>query len=495
MSKKSSINDILHGADDKTIEHIALEYRSVDEKTSRRMYERCVKRMGFSNNYDDTVYAETLSTVPAKRFGVLKACGITAVCAAVLALTIHGLSGMRPDKINNDSEPPVFFTETSVTVTSTTQIETDVTTDITTSIKKAASIKGNDKADTTTTTAIKDGSDKAAVTTADASKSDSSDVQGENGNAVNSNSRTPSAEQPAKKQRPDMDQIADAAVKCRSYNELADAVRNAFGSADYASADGTVSEYWLNDEGSDKLTVDDNAQTVLRDNGRRRYYLIGAPYAPGYDKAEIKTKLINRGILYINEKILLSNIPKNCNGTYGYELFEGWAMEQLESYRFLLDSLMIDSQSDLDLIYEFNGMRCPMSEKKLSGEVPISSHKLTYDEAAEIIHKCNTPEEVIRKAGKLQPYADFAYQGENMNDIQLIYDLDISSADLDDDIHISQLVVYQVYISENHTEAYAVISGNELAQCIDHNILSNINYDMEGIAQAMNEASGGIIKY
>lgn len=497
MSEKRSINDILHSADDKIIDHIASEYRSVDEKTSRRMYERCVKKLELSNNYNDTFYAGTISTGPARKWGVFKVSGITALCAAILGITVYGLSGLRPTGPAPDQEPPVFFTETSVTVTATTETGTDVTT----SINKKASADGNNKETVIGSAAGGNGLSGSAVTTTKTEAADSSaDSSDKNNENTGTDENNTSGGQTEVRKRTDIDQIADEAAKCRSYSELAGVVRNAFGRADNTSADGAVLEYWFNDEGTDKLTVNDTAQTVLRDNGRRRYYLIGAPNAPDYDKAELKTRLINRGIIFPDENTLLSNVPENCNGTYGYEFFEGWNMENLEDYGYLYDPLMIDSQSDLDLLYEYSGRRSPKAEKIFSGSIPASSRRITFNEAKELMSKCGTIDEVIRECAKLQAYPDFAWQDNETGYSEIVYDLDFSSSDLSADLrdktHCVQLIIYLSGSGEGNFNTWTYIVGNNARHTINKNYDRRTNLEnFDRIAQAMSDVTDGIIRY
>ena len=75
MKKNIELNEILHNADSRTVEKIAANYRSVDEKTSRRMYERCVSRIknysaedGFSETFSVRRHDSEAFAVPVKSF-------------------------------------------------------------------------------------------------------------------------------------------------------------------------------------------------------------------------------------------------------------------------------------------------------------------------------------------------------------------------------------------------------------------------------------------
>ena len=429
MSRKPDLNDILHSADDQTIEQIAFDNKSLDEKSSRWIYERCVERMKL--NYTDTLYSETIGMNSIRNYRKLKICAITALCAAIFCITLYGLSGLRPEGPEPDKEPPVFFTETAITTT----VTSDITTDASTISKTNVSTTGKGKKKETTTVSAANvtvTANDAVITekTTSSKKSDNSGTSDQNNTGFAMEDNRTANEQTAERHRPDIDRIADAAVECRSYKELADRIRSEFGKADYVSD--AISEYWFNDEGTDKIIVDDSEKTVTRDNGAVSYYILGDPNIEGYEKAALKSNLINRGILYVDEEK-----PEEYNDSY--------TLSDISDMGFDYNCAMIKDQSDIDLLNRFNGTLCPRLEMMLSGKIPSSSPKLTYSEASELLDKCNTPDELIEELLKKQYYPDTAWQTEldGHYEKDITFDLDFNKEDFQN-IHSLELTIYEV---------------------------------------------------
>ena len=429
MSRKPDLNDILHSADDQTIEQIAFDNKSLDEKSSRWIYERCVERMKL--NYTDTLYSETIGMNSIRNYRKLKIFAITALCAAIFCITLYGLSGLRPEGPEPDKEPPIFFTETAVTTT----VTSDITTDAATVSKTNVSTTGKGKKKETTTVSAANvtvTANDAVITekTTSSKKSDNSGTSDQNNTGFAMEDNRTANEQTADRHRPDINRIADAAVECRSYKELADRIRSEFGKADYVSD--AISEYWFNDEGTDKIIVDDSEKTVTRDNGTVSYYILGDPNIEGYEKAALKSNLINRGILYVDEEK-----PEEYNDSYTLPFISDMGVDY--------NCAMIKDQSDIDLLNRFNGTLCPRLEMMFSGKIPSSSPKLTYSEASELIEKCNTPDELIEELLKKQYYPDTAWQTEldGHYEKDITFDLDFNKEDFKN-IHSLKLTINEV---------------------------------------------------
>ena len=471
MSRKPDLNDILHSADDQTIEQIAFDNKSLDEKSSRWIYERCVERMKL--NYTDTLYSETIGMNSIRNYRKLKICAITALCAAIFCITLYCLSGLRPEGPEPDKEPPVFFTETAVTTTVTFDITTDTAAVSKTNVSTTG--KGNKKGTTTVSAAnVTVTANDAVITekTTSSMKSDNSGTSDQNNTGFAMEDNRTANEQAADRHRPDIDRIADAAVECRSYKELADRIRSEFGKAD--SVSDAISEYWFNDEGTDKIIVDDSEKTVTRDNGTVSYYILGDPNIEGYEKAALKSNLINRGILYVDE-----GKPEEYSDSY--------TLSDISDMGVDYNCAMIKNQSDIDLLNRFNGTLCPRLEMMLSGKIPSSSPKLTYSEASELLDKCNTQDELIEELLKRQYYPDTARQTESDDGYEkdIIFELNFNKEDFQD-IHSLKLFIsdseyngfYDVvaYISSGFPPKNRVIEDNLLycSEPIDTDLLNRI---------------------
>ena len=142
---KKSISDILHNADDETIERIADKKQAADSRTSDRIYRRCISRMGADAEQVEVFKAETVRRAPrlypvfAAVFCMIIICGTV---AAMLKFKAH-------TPLPEDNDPQVMATVTTVTET------TEVTGTYITA-------KTSSKTDTAATSAAAD--DKNAVT-------------------------------------------------------------------------------------------------------------------------------------------------------------------------------------------------------------------------------------------------------------------------------------------------------------------------------------------
>lgn len=110
---KRNISDILHNADDKTIERIADKKQAADSRTSGRIYRKCLSRLGTDAEQVEVFKAENVRRAP--RF--------YPVFAAVLCLIIIGgtVAAMLKFKAHaplpEDNDPQIMATVTTVTVT------------------------------------------------------------------------------------------------------------------------------------------------------------------------------------------------------------------------------------------------------------------------------------------------------------------------------------------------------------------------------------------
>lgn len=142
---KKSISDILHNADDETIERIADKKQAADSRTSDRIYRRCISRMGADAEQVEVFKAETVRRAPrlypvfAAVFCLIIICGTV---AAMLKFKAHA-------PLPEDNDPQIMATVT--TVTETTEVTGTYITAETSS-----------KTDTAATSAAAD--DKNAVT-------------------------------------------------------------------------------------------------------------------------------------------------------------------------------------------------------------------------------------------------------------------------------------------------------------------------------------------
>ena len=142
---KRNISDILHNADDETIERIADKKQAADSRTSERIYRKCLSRMGTDAEQVEVFKAETVRRAPR----------LYPVFAAVLCLIIIGgtVAAMLKFKAHaplpEDNDPQIMATVTTMTET------TDVTGTYTTA-------KSSSKTDTDATSAA--AADKSTVT-------------------------------------------------------------------------------------------------------------------------------------------------------------------------------------------------------------------------------------------------------------------------------------------------------------------------------------------
>jgi hypothetical protein len=185
MNKKHSLREILHNADLRTIEKISENNALYDERTRQRVYEKYLQKT--AEKRDGTgAYSEVFTVERHNSRFVLKMAGMTALCAVVTGGVILGFRNMKAPEPNNDSEPPIFFNETTVVTTVTSESGTKITVKTTTTkssentyttIKKSVSAQSvtdskNDKGedtsksnDSTAKTTTKQNSKKNTTTT------------------------------------------------------------------------------------------------------------------------------------------------------------------------------------------------------------------------------------------------------------------------------------------------------------------------------------------
>ncbi|HOC34939.1 MAG TPA: hypothetical protein PLH98_20800 [Ruminococcus flavefaciens] len=507
MKKIIELNEILHYADSRTVDKIAANYRSVDEKTSRRMYERCVSSI---KNYSaEDGFSETFSAEPARKGNFFRIAGLTAVCAAAMGIFIYGLTNMKAPQPKPDTEQPVFFTETAVTTTVTSTDITGITTsktEVSSAAAKTTSVSSNVTDSVSGTVTGTAGGNSADVTSAVQSvrtsapsatqaKAESTAVQvtsqPENetdkrlaeviarGKAASGTfvreEKIIRGEIPADTPRPSVLEIAVMAIKSFSYDEITEYISSAFSVPDFADNSGNITEYWLSSDGTDKIVINESEESITRMNGSREYILMGSPNIRD-ESVILKGMLYNMGIITLKKGYLW---PSLRNDSYGYS--------DLGSYKFGYDTRMITSEEDLEALKAFNGATCPRAEMVLSGKLPESSHRLTLHEAEIFFSNCTSVNELVEEVSKVQYYPDLAIINGTENTI--FYEIDTEGVEsipgYDKDIETMQL-----WITDNNThgtshDVTAVIKVNNQAgylsdwfryehSDIDHQLWSDI---------------------
>ena len=131
MNKKHSLREILHNADIHTIEKISENNALYDDSARQRVYEKYLQKT--AEKRDGTgAYSEVFTVERHNSRFALKMAGMTALCAVVTGGVILGFRNMKVPEPNNDSEPPIFFNETTVVTTVTSESGTKVTVKTTT---------------------------------------------------------------------------------------------------------------------------------------------------------------------------------------------------------------------------------------------------------------------------------------------------------------------------------------------------------------------------
>ena len=479
MKNKIDLHDVLHSADSRTVDIIASQYRAVDEKTSRRMYERCVERL-HRNNDDTAEFSETYNAEPARRGNIFMIAGVTAVCAAVIGVFVYGLSHMKAPDIKPDQEQPVFFTETvvstSLTTADTTETtavmsETAVSYAVTSSISKAVTTMVSNTATASSGSAVQNSSPvSAAATTA---RAESVNTQNSPPPENNTNSQLEAViakgeaasgsfvreekiaigELPSDTGRPDnddIDHIAQQAVKSMSFDEISENIKGIFMVPDFVDNTGSVSEYWLNDDGTDKFVINESERTITRTDGRRKFDIMGSP-AVSDNSSVLKGTLYNMGIITIDQELIW---PSLRNDTYGFS--------NIGKFRFGFDTKMITTETQLELLREFNGAVCPRAEMVMSGKIPESSHRLTLTEASQFFAVCESINEMVVEISKKQYYPDYACQTDSERNI--FYELDTEGKDhiagFNGDIRNIQLWITEKYPPDGSHDVIALIRVN-----------------------------------
>ena len=172
MNDNKKLHDILRCTDDETIERLAEKYTLSDEKTSKRVYERCVTKMMAKKN-ENSGYTEVFTAEKYKRRTFFRMAGLSAACIAVIGGVILGLGNIKPPVPEKTEEAPVFSDAASTTAI----ISAEKSTNVTSSISKPA--KSNSTTTTSKTTAantaITEKTTQAAVSRKSKNNSDQHD--------------------------------------------------------------------------------------------------------------------------------------------------------------------------------------------------------------------------------------------------------------------------------------------------------------------------------
>ena len=110
---KRNISDIMHNADDETIERIADKKQAADSRTSDRIYRKCISRLGTDAEQVEVFEAETVRRAP-RFYPVFAAvfCLII-ICGSVAAMLKFKAHAPLPE----DNDPQIMATVTTVTET------------------------------------------------------------------------------------------------------------------------------------------------------------------------------------------------------------------------------------------------------------------------------------------------------------------------------------------------------------------------------------------
>ena len=427
MDNKIDLQEVLRSADDSTLERIAEDHIAADEATSRRICEKCMARLDLGRS-DDEGASETFSAEPARKSSFLRPAVLTALGAAAMAVFIYGLAGMKAPEIKQDHEQPVFFTETAaatekdgedtsgmkgsspdnsiasqkVTDDDTTSASVqDNTPDVTAVNGQGGNHSQNNSSSAVASTKA-DGSQQHNGLTADNSD-EKNDEHGDtaSGNYTRSD-KIAAGESTADTSRPDIDEIADHLVGFNTYAELAAYMSDEFGHPDVIGDDGVTLEYWLNDDGSDKIILETKVWRARRKTAEKQYYLSGKPKNDDR-RSLITSKLYNKGIIaivnsenYVNADVAVMN-PFNS--------------DHIENFARWLDMSMITSENDVEMIEEYYDFECLRAKKIFSGEISPSSHRLTFNEVMELFDKCGSVNDVLAGALNSQHYPDIKGKG------------------------------------------------------------------------------------
>lgn len=146
-----NISDILHDADDKTIENIADTYTAADKKAQKRIYAKSIEKLNIADETSEAFIAEPARRSPARRSAL-----IIAACFAVLGSAVAGLLKMKaPSPAPVDIQPVIAATATTLTGTDRAETTTETT---------AETVENSNESPKVNTSTDKN---KAVVTTAD----------------------------------------------------------------------------------------------------------------------------------------------------------------------------------------------------------------------------------------------------------------------------------------------------------------------------------------
>lgn len=110
---KKSISDILHNADDKTLERIAAKKQAADSRTSNLIYRKCISRIGADAEEVEVFKAETVRRAP-KLYPVLG----SVLCLMIICGTVLAMIKFKDNKpLPVDVTPQIMATATDVTET------------------------------------------------------------------------------------------------------------------------------------------------------------------------------------------------------------------------------------------------------------------------------------------------------------------------------------------------------------------------------------------
>ena len=109
---KRNISDIMHNADDETIERIADKKQAADSRTADRIYRKCISRLGTDAEQVEVFEAETVRRAP-RFYPVFAAvfCLII-ICGSVAAMLKFKAHAPLPE----DNDPQIMATVTTATV-------------------------------------------------------------------------------------------------------------------------------------------------------------------------------------------------------------------------------------------------------------------------------------------------------------------------------------------------------------------------------------------
>lgn len=99
---KKNISDVLHNADNETVERIAGKYRAADEKASERIYDKCVSRIGSEYEQVELMKAETVRRGP-KLYPVLAAAACIMIIFGSIGVLLHKRAH-EPLPVNDSSD-------------------------------------------------------------------------------------------------------------------------------------------------------------------------------------------------------------------------------------------------------------------------------------------------------------------------------------------------------------------------------------------------------